>query len=255
MRLGAVLALLAHALLVVALAFGVHWKTSGDPVVFSAELWSAVPQVAAPAPVEAAAPPPAPVRRIEPVAPPPVPQVDAQIAIERERRAQQRQAAEQEAEQQRKLLKAREDKARDDKLRDDKARTKADDERTAKLREANLARIRGMADSANAATGAATSTGTAQRDAAPSATYAGRIKARIKPNILLTGDVPGNPVTEIEVRCAADGSIIGRRIVKPSGNPLWDETVLRAIDRTEVLPRDVDGRVPGTLILIFPRQE
>jgi colicin import membrane protein len=31
----------------------------------------------------------------------------------------------------------------------------------------------------------------------------------------------------------------------------WDETVLRAIDRTEVLPRDVDGRVPSTMVIAF----
>ena len=48
---------------------------------------------------------------------------------------------------------------------------------------------------------------------------------------------------------AADGSIIGRRIVKPSGVKAWDDTVLRAIDKTAVLPRDTDGRVPSSLII------
>ena len=72
---------------------------------------------------------------------------------------------------------------------------------------------------------------------------------------MLTADVEGNPITEVEVRCAVDGTIIGRRVVKPSGNTLWDDTVLRAIDRTEVLPRDVDGRVPSTMTLVFPRRE
>ena len=36
-----------------------------------------------------------------------------------------------------------------------------------------------------------------------------------------------------------------------SGSPAWDETVLRAIDKTEVLPKDVDGRVPPTIIIAF----
>jgi len=124
-------------------------------------------------------------------------------------------------------------------------------------REENLKRIIGRAGGTGAAAGAGAgaAAGNAARDAAPSAAYAGRLKAVIKPNILLVGDVNGNPITEVEVRCAPDGSITGRRISKPSGNSVWDDTVLRAIDRTGTLPRDTDGRMPTTLILVFPRQE
>lgn len=251
---GALLALLAHGLLIAALAFSVNWKTRSSDVVMSAELWAAVPQVAAPA---EAAPPPAPQprpapapRKVEdPVAPTPRP--DPQIAIERAKRDQQRLAAEREAEQ-RKAEQLKAEKAREDKRQKELAaqrEAKAEEERLAKLREANLARIRGLASAAG------TSPGTAAVTVAPTAGYAGRIRARIKPNIVLTGDVPGNPVAVIEVRCAPDGSILSRRIITPSGNALWDETVLRAIDRTEILPRDVDGRVPSPMTLVFPRQE
>jgi colicin import membrane protein len=31
----------------------------------------------------------------------------------------------------------------------------------------------------------------------------------------------------------------------------WDDAVLRALDKTEVLPRDVDGRVHTPLTLVF----
>jgi colicin import membrane protein len=93
------------------------------------------------------------------------------------------------------------------------------------------------------------------RDAGPSASYAGRIVARVKPNIVLTDEVPGNPTASVEVRCAPDGAIIGRRVVKSSGNKEWDEAVLRAIDRTEVLPRDVDGRVPPSIVIDFRPRE
>ena len=121
---------------------------------------------------------------------------------------------------------------------------------TAKQREENLKRMLGQAG----ATGAANATGNAARDAAPSAAYAGRIKARIKPNIVLTQEVLGNPIAEVEVRCAPDGSIVGRRIVKTSGNPVWDDTVLRAIDRTAKLPLD-NGQILPSMLLVFPRQE
>ncbi|HEU6455513.1 MAG TPA: protein TolA, partial [Roseateles sp.] len=44
---GLVLALLAHGLLILALSYGLHWRSDESPA-FEAELWSAVPQVAAP---------------------------------------------------------------------------------------------------------------------------------------------------------------------------------------------------------------
>jgi colicin import membrane protein len=115
------------------------------------------------------------------------------------------------------------------------------------LREENLRRIQGLAG----ATGAPTATGNAQRSSGPSASYAGRIRARVRPNIVFTDDAPGNPQAEVEVRMAPDGTIIGRRLIKPSGLPAWDEAVLRALDRTEVLPRDVDGRVVSPMIIVF----
>ena len=266
----ALLALLAHGALIVALTLNLDWRWRTPTVLASAELWAAVPKMAAPALVQPATPPPAPALAPTPTpAPaPPItpsrkalppsepPRVDAQIAIEKARKAKQMQA--QEAQAQR-LLKAQEaQKAKDAKKAEQERQelaaqrvAKADEALLAKQREANLERLRGLAG----ATGAAGAAGTAAKDAAPSASYGGRIKARIKPNIVLTTDVSGNPITEVEVRCAADGSIIGRRIIKPSGNSTWDETVLRAIDRTEVLPRDVDGRVPAVMTLVFPRRE
>ena len=35
------------------------------------------------------------------------------------------------------------------------------------------------------------------------------------------------------------------------GGKSWDDAVLNAIDKTETLPADTDGRVPGQLILVF----
>ena len=98
-------------------------------------------------------------------------------------------------------------------------------------------------------------TGTAARTSGPSAGYAGRIKARIKPNIVLTGNVTGNPLATVELRLAPDGTIVSRKLTKSSGSPVWDETVLRAIDKTEVLPRDIDGRVPSSMSIDFRPQE
>ena len=93
--------------------------------------------------------------------------------------------------------------------------------------------------------------GNAARTAGPSAGYAGRIKARIKPNILLTASIDGNPLATVRVRVAPDGTIVGKQLVKSSGSAAWDETVLRAIDKTDGLPKDVDGTVPPVMDLDF----
>ena len=39
--------------------------------------------------------------------------------------------------------------------------------------------------------------------------------------------------------------------MKASGLKEWDDAVQRAIDRTQILPRDVDGRVPSTMVIAF----
>jgi colicin import membrane protein len=56
---------------------------------------------------------------------------------------------------------------------------------------------------------------------------------------------------EVEVRTSPDGTIIARKLVKSSGDARLDEAILRAIDKTEVLPRDTDGRVPSPVVIAF----
>ncbi len=275
MGAGMLLALIAHALLVVALAFSVSWRSS-TPAAVEAELWAAVPQIAAPPP-----PPPAPPPRPEPVqaqpapvpkpvpkpAPAPAPQAvpDAQIAIEKARREELKREELKREDAKREVAKREEAKreaAKRELAKRDLAKTEAerkqkelaekeearqDEERLEAQRQANLKRMLGQAGSnANSAT-----TGTAAQSAAPSAGYAGRIKARIKPNIVLTEPVNGDPVATVEVRLSPDGTIVARKLIKSSGAKNWDEAVLRAIDKTEILPRDVDGRVPPLIEIDF----
>ena len=268
---GAMLAVLVHGVLLLALALGVSWRAS-EPTGASAELWAAVPEFAAPAPV---APPPQPVQVAPPVPvpkpqpapkaePKPEPSRDAEIAIEKARlqkekerelekeKEKERQAR---AEAEKKKLQAQQEEQRKKqvaaaaaaKVEQAEKLEKAEQERLEKLRLDNLKRIQGQAG----ATGGPTATGKAPGDAGPSASYAGRIIARVKPNIVLTETLQGSPRAEVEVRAGPDGTILSRRLVKPSGDKVWDDAVLRAIDRTEILPRDTDGRVPSPLTLIF----
>jgi colicin import membrane protein len=284
-----VLALFAHALLIAAIAFGVHWRRF-EPTTMSAELWSATPQAAAPRAVEPPTPPQPEVKKVAPVVKPPEPVAppkpdtpappDPQIAIEKAKReeAQRVQAAQEEQarkdqakidqakvdqakrdqadrDRQRAADDAAKKKADADKLKADKdkadkaeaAKEKADAAKLAALRDAQLKRMLGQAD----ATGGPTDTGSALHSSGPSASYAGRIMARIKPNIVFNDSVDGNPIATVEVKLAPDGTIVGKRLIKSSGFKSWDDAVLRAIDRTEVLPRDVDGRVPPPFQIDF----
>ncbi|WP_287965061.1 cell envelope integrity protein TolA, partial [Diaphorobacter sp.] len=296
------LAVLAHAALIGALTWGVNWKSSSDQPAVEAELWSAVPQQAAPRAVEAPPPPaPAPTPAPEPApAPPPPPppprpeQADTREAdialqqqkkrleeekkkreqqLEREKRererkeeerrerleqekkerllAQQkaeREKAEREKAEKEKAAKAEQDKQK--KLAEDKRR-KAEEAREAKEAEArrqeNLRRMQGLAG----ATGGETATGTAQRSSGPSGSYGGKVAAKVRPNIVYPDTISGNPRAEVEVRAAPDGTIVGARITQSSGNKAWDDAVIRALHRTETLPRDVDGRVPSSLVIGF----
>ena len=253
------LALLAHALLMAALTWGVNWRSSSTPAV-EAELWSAVPQQAAPPLVETPAPEPTPAP-----APPP-PKVDpgpsaAEIALarekerklkeklEQERREKEREKeklAQQKREQEKKLAEEKKKKELEAKNKD-KLKEQQEAEKAKKLREEQLRRMAGLAG----ASGAPSSTGTALKSSGPSASYAGRIVARVRPNIVFTEDIVGNPSAEVEVRCAPDGTIVGTKLVKSSGSKAWDEAVLKALVKTEVLPRDTDGRVPSALIISF----
>lgn len=258
------LALLAHGLLVAALTAGVQWRREAQTISAEAELWAAVPVAAAPRLQE---PPPDPVRpeKPEPVAqaaPPPVPVVappKVDIALEQEKQRQQKlkQLAFERQQEKLKQAKLQQEKARQEKLKQalaEKTRL-AQEKKLAEqqarqleaLRVQNLERMTGLAG----ASGSANASGAALKAAGPSANYAGRVIARVKPNIVFTETISGNPSALVEVRSSPDGTIISRKLTQSSGVKDWDEAVLRAIDKTEVLPRDTDGRVPSPLLISF----
>jgi colicin import membrane protein len=272
-RLGAALSVLAHTGLIVALAIGVHWHTA-EPEGVTAELWSAVPEIAAPRaepqPEPVVAPPPAP-----PVAKPPQPTAaerDADIAIEKAREQklekERRDAQEQKAREKRQKEESdrkEQERQKTEKERLDREKAEAKEREQDKLdqqrkeqaaaaarekaRQDQLRRMNEQLDG----TGAPGSTGTAARDAGPSASYAGRIVARIRPNIQLLFEVAGNPVTEVRLVVMPDGTITKSEIVKSSGVKEWDDAVIRAIEKTAVLPRDENGRVPSPMVLSVSR--
>ena len=173
--------------------------------------------------------------------------------LEQEKKERQQKEREKEKEQREKQLaeqkKAEQEKQK--KLAEDKRRKAEEAAREAKEADArHQANIRHMQGLANA-TGGETATGTALDSSGPSASYGGRVAAAVKPNIVFTENVAGNPSAEVEVRAAPDGTITSRRLLKSSGVKAWDEAVLRALDKTERLPKDTDGRVPPQIPMVF----
>lgn len=166
-----------------------------------------------------------------------------------EREKQERERAQRERAEKEKADKARQEQDKAEAAR----REKAAEAQREKLRQDQMRRMNEQlgGSAGPGGNGAPGSTGAAARDAGPSASYAGRILARVKPNIVLTDEVPGNPRAEVEMKVGPDGTIIGRRITQSSGVKAWDDAVLRAVDRTAVLPRDTDGRVPPTIVIGF----
>ncbi|WP_427309504.1 cell envelope integrity protein TolA [Cupriavidus sp. H39] len=233
------LALLMHLLLGALLYYGVRWRNA-VPTGVAAELWEPVPEATFPEPAIKPAP-----------TPPPVEQEDADISLqEKQRKAR---LAEREAEQARQ----RDSQARAEAARKDAQRRAMEAQRQASNaeRQAELARLRAQAGGPGAAASARAGAGSGS-SAKPSSGYAERVRQRVKPNIIFNEDVAGNPAAVVAVHMAPDGSLLSARLARSSGNAGWDNAVLRAVQRSDPLPRDSNGVAPSDILITFwPKDE
>lgn len=226
-----------HVLLLVAMLISLNWSRDAlKPV--QAELWSSMPSNLAPA-----------VRPPAPTPPKPVPAPEPKADIAMQKKAQEA-LKEKEAQEARK-------KAAEQKLAQEKeaARLEA-------LRKAELARL-GIDPNAKAnAQGKdiATKTGVAKGAEIGDKTgfdagYAALIQARIKARINYPDRAPGNPEAVVLVEQNANGEITRVKLVKPSGTPVWDDAVQRAIWAASPLPKKKDGSVERQLELALKPKE
>ncbi len=260
---GVALALGVHLMLVAALALGVQWKIN-NPVPIEAEVWAEMPKAAAP---DVTPPPPEPAQKVaeapvEPEPPVPEPIPDLVVAkkvpkkeIKKPKPREPVEVFETAPPKLRKKVEPRKAEPPKPEVKPpvkppaktvpskvtspdaiERAVTEAEAQRRLKLQ-------RMMSDLG--------SLGTSGASGGPSANYAGRIKARIKPNILFTDNIGGNPQALVEVRCGPDGRILSSRLLESSGVAAFDTAVLRAIERTEVLPADENGRVLPVMQIAF----
>ncbi len=268
-------AILVHIALVAVLFFSVRWKqvapAAEEPM--AVELVSTV----APSPVAAAPPPPPaqpqppppkpmppPPPAVKTPAPPPAPS-PADIAREKaqkdvEKKTQIAKLAAEDAKEKAKL------KATDDAAKKEMAR-KLDDARAKELKlSQDKANQEQQAVKAAAAATAATASAAAiaaekqarelaERQAADRAAkasadaatararakaegdYVGKIRAKVKGNIILASDVAGNPEAVFEVVQLPTGEVLSVTLKKSSGNRAYDEAVERAINKSSPLPK------------------
>lgn len=262
------LAIAAHGVLLAVLTVGVQWNSDPVQQTVEAELWAAVPvQAAAPAPLPEPDPVPEPPKPVAKPEPRPTPREDAvqkaeaQIALARDKQKEkEKQKARELKEQKEKQLADEKKQAELDKQKDKLKKEQAEklarakeEQQLAEQRQKAIKRMEGLAGAGG--NGAANSTSSSLEAKALSVSYQGRIRAYIKRFHTYTETIVGNPVTEIEVRTASDGSILSRRVTKPSGTRSWDEAALNAIDKAERLPLDENGRSPSPMVIIWSAQD
>ena len=199
-----VLAALVHLFLAAVMFLGVRWQ-SHPPETVVVELWEAPP---APAPVEEAPKPPPPKPE-----PPPVqtPDIAVKAPPKPKPKPELKPAPKKDVDFKKRLNEqlAQEERAIDEQRRE------------AERREA-AARQQAIAAAA--------------RDRAL-ATWVDKIRAKIRGNIRLPGDMSGNPEAIFDVTQLPTGEVISIRLRKSSGHKGYDDAVERAILKSSPLPK------------------
>jgi colicin import membrane protein len=251
-------AIVVHVLLVIGLIFSVRWKHEETPVVSVDIVTQTIPS--APARAEAQTPlPPAPTPPVSPVAsaPPPaaikVPPTPSPIDIARKKAEMEKLRIDDErAEAAKKAAREIVAKKESEKKQLD-ARIKevaAAQDRALKeqrTQQERLAREKEIFDKANreAAEKAAAQEradaiareANAKARARAEGDYVAKIRSKIRGNIILATDPPGNPEAVFEVNQLPTGEVLDVRLVKSSGNVAYDQAVERAILKSSPLPK------------------
>ena len=247
---------LLHLMILVLLGWNMHSLPPEEKSGAQAVLWASTEKILLPPTASPSKPvqeerfePPQPVRKVE-AEPPPTSAAPPKIVTARERAPTKPKPAQKKDEKEEKEEKVVR------KLAPKAAKTTALPPSSAapanpklqEQREANLQRL--LLQAAQGTVGTATDASTAR---GPSAGYAARIKAQIKPNIVFTSLMTANPVAEVRIKVAPDGKIMQKekQLIRSSGVQDWDDAVMRAIDRTEFLPLDTDGKIPSVMVLEF----
>lgn len=224
-HLSLALTLLVHFLLAAFLLYGIRWQTKVGEAI-EVELVSPVSS-----PRSEAAPavrPPVPDPAVEPQPAPPVesrpPAVRPDIALKDEKKKPEPRTSPPPAPAPPMDMFQKQ-------LEQELRRTAAD----RRAAEASHAAARELADFQSAQA--------AQAKSRVMADYIGRIRARIRGNIILPPEIKGNPEAVFEVVQFPSGEILGVHLKKSSGHAAYDAAVERAIHKSSPLPKPAQGEL------------
>jgi colicin import membrane protein len=133
------------------------------------------------------------------------------------------------------------------------ARAQADAAQAKKLdqeRRTRLAQMQGMAGG-EGSTGnglAKSGTGSGSGGTSTSPGYADKVRRVVRPHITWAGETQGLE-TVVSVHCAPSGTLLSATVTHSSGNPQWDDAALRAVQLTDPMPVDVDGKAPASFLI------
>jgi colicin import membrane protein len=221
-----VLAVAVHLLLAVFLFFGVRWQNK-EPEAVMVELWNSPPAPAVEKIVVQPAPPPKPELKPEPVPAPkpevkPAPVVEApkpDIVLEKKKEPKKEPPKKEAPKKEKEPAKLNLDRSKD--IRAQLERETAElNKQLEKDRILDQLKREGAASAARA-------------DAA----YIGKLKGKIKGNIVLPPDIAGNPEAIFDVVQLPTGEVMSVKLRKASGHKAYDEAVERAILKSSPLPK------------------
>jgi colicin import membrane protein len=237
-----VLAALVHVIFFAFMIFGLNWKTF-PPEGLTVDLWSSLPPPPLPVQpkVKAPSPAPSPPPEATPLPPPPKPEVappakpDIALKEKIEKPKPEKKPVEQkqpskkeqkELKEQAEKEKAKELKEKEQKEKEQKTRIAAEVERLQREQEAND-KLQQLA-------------GAQSRLTDEMAEYKAKIMAKIRRNIVMPPDLPGNPAVEFDVTLLPGGDILDVKLRRTSGYPAFDSAVERGIFMSKPLPLPPD---------------
>lgn len=230
----AILAIAIHVAFVLFLIFSVNWQNR-RPEPVTAELY--VPPAAEkieppkPEPPKPEPPRPEPPKPQAEARPPPVEPPKPDIALkQKQERAKKEQAERERREKEKQDAEKREAERRE-------AEKKQQEKRLAEARERQTREADALKAQAQRERQAQEKTATDVARAKADADYIRRIQAKIRGNVVVPPDMPGNPEAIFDVVQLPSGEIIDVQLGKSSGVRAYDEAVQRAILKSSPLPR------------------
>jgi colicin import membrane protein len=213
-RISFALAVLMHVALAILIIYGIHWQTQ-KPEVVEVDLVRAVP----PAPTSAPEPKPEPkvepkpIPKPEPVKPPPKPDIAQKEKPKPPPPPKPEPKPEPPKDPFKEQLERELKETEKRKAADSAAQEAAKELANLKAQQASSAKSNALAD------------------------YIAKIKGKVRGNIVLPGDIKGNPEAVFEVTQLPSGEVLNVKLKKSSGNSAWDNATERAILKSSPLPK------------------